>query len=84
MADDVILENIAVCSEGLSGSDLREVCRYAAACRVRDYVNQENSNQSDNLTMPAIRMQDFEQGMKKLLKSKADLSLDAMNRISGQ
>lgn len=39
--EDLDLQEVARSTDGFSGSDLRELCRGAAICRVRQYVEAE-------------------------------------------
>jgi len=38
-----VIDTVARQTEGLSGSDLKELCRHAAVCRVRDYLRDEGA-----------------------------------------
>ena len=43
MTKDVDLDSLAERTAGFSGSDLRELCRNAAICRLRDFAKKEMS-----------------------------------------
>ena len=47
MSNDVDFTSVARMTEGLSGSDLKELCRLAAMLRVREYVQRHDV---DNLS----------------------------------
>lgn len=44
LSPEMSLEILAQASEGLSGSDLKELCRAAAMVPVRDYMRENLSN----------------------------------------
>lgn len=49
MADDVVLEDLAESTEGLSGSDLQEVCRSANILRLADYMKEKGCKSTGKL-----------------------------------
>lgn len=49
MADDVVLEEIAELTEGMSGSDLQEVCRSANILRLADYMKEKGTECTGDL-----------------------------------
>lgn len=49
LADDVVLEELAEMTEGLSGSDLQEVCRSANILRLVDYMEENGTESTGDL-----------------------------------
>lgn len=93
-SEDLDIEAIAQCTDGFSGSDLRELCRNAAVYRVRDFVRQEiNSNinrrQRNNSdgeqfhdALRPITMDDMKYSYTKMRESKIQCgSLNVQSRI---
>ncbi|CAH1794054.1 unnamed protein product [Owenia fusiformis] len=78
VSGDVELDKIAVQCDGLSGSDLRELCRQAAILRVREHINNEMDENGDEsfhdatqeVELRSISMLDMTHGLKKLLETK--------------
>lgn len=68
---------IAQQTEGLSGSDLREVCRYASLFRMRDAVNESSRSVSGNDFRPdllrSISQDDFDRAIIKMKESKSHI-----------
>ena len=69
--DELDLDELARRSEGMSGSDLHELCRSAAMCRVREYVTQQEQSEiddeeidtevgDDEFGLRSMQMKDFE------------------------
>lgn len=46
VSDDVDLHRMAKLTNGFSGSDIRELCRNASVYRIRNYMKNENVNQT--------------------------------------
>lgn len=77
IADNIDITKLAKCSEGFSGSDLREVCRSACIYRIRDYLRGEVRNE-DSLSdeedfrdaLRPISMNDLIISLNKLKDSK--------------
>lgn len=81
IADDVDIEVIAKCSDGFSGSDLREVCRNAAVYRIRDFLKEEITQRKSHTLRP-ITMDDLKFSLTKMRKSKRQCdSLNISQRI---
>ncbi|XP_066140452.1 outer mitochondrial transmembrane helix translocase [Euwallacea fornicatus] len=90
-SEEVDIETMAKCTDGFSGSDLRELCRNAAVYRVRDFVRQEMNNSihrrlsSDDEFHDALRpitMDDLKFSYSKMRESKIHCgSLNVQPRI---
>lgn len=76
VSDDVDIIKIARCTEGFSGSDLRELCRNASVYRVRDYMkNTERATTSADGeeyhdALRPITMEDLTVSLNKMKDSK--------------
>lgn len=77
VSDDVDIERVAKCTDGFSGSDLRELCRNASVYRVRDYMRNEirgASSTSDGEefhdALRPITMEDLTVSLNKMKESK--------------
>ncbi|KAF5380641.1 hypothetical protein D9757_007003 [Collybiopsis confluens] len=56
LAPELSIETLARASEGLSGSDLKEMCRNAAMIPIREYMR---ANLSDGQVLSEAQLQDF-------------------------
>lgn len=77
VSEDVDIERVAKCTDGFSGSDLRELCRNASVYRVRDYMRNEirggNSTSDGEEFHDALRpitMEDLTVSLNKMKESK--------------
>lgn len=76
LSEGIDYEYISNMTEGFSGSDLRELCRGAAMCRVRELGlrigspsnSAASNNQIDGLR--SISMNDFREAIRKMKESK--------------
>lgn len=55
----VALKTLATKTDGMSGSDLREVCRQAAVCRIRELCRSHTSLDGDDSELRSMTMADF-------------------------
>lgn len=77
ISDDLDVLKVARCTEGFSGSDLRELCRNASVYRVRDYMRNEEkagASASDGEefhdALRPITMEDLTVSLNKMKESK--------------
>jgi len=69
--ESVDISRLAARTEGFTGSDLRELCRSAAICRVNDYLRNELSSlpdcqrSDDSPDLRPITMGDFDSALRK-------------------
>lgn len=78
VSDDTDVLKLARCTEGFSGSDLRELCRNASVYRVRDYMRNEQKGASSagdgeefHDALRPITMEDLTVSLNKMKESKA-------------
>lgn len=85
LAADVNLQRLSKLTNGMSGSDLRELCRNASVYRVREFIRKNGTalkNDSSAETPPPLAWQDLVFSLGKMKESRVftgGLSLD--NRI---
>lgn len=77
VSDDVEVERVAKCTDGFSGSDLRELCRNASVYRVRDYMRNEtrgpcstSDGEEYHDALRPITMEDLTVSLNKMKESK--------------
>lgn len=64
---------VAKLTEGFSGSDLRELCRVAALCRIYRLPSNQMENLGSNETqLPPITMEDLLGSLAKMRESKIE------------
>lgn len=85
VADDIDFLQVGKLTEGFSGSDLREVCRNAALCRVKEYLahgSEESSGGGDAFSnLRKICMEDFSTALFKMRLSKLETGTLKMERM---
>lgn len=84
--DEVDLNRLAKLADNFTGSDLRELCRFASVYRLREFVrkcSETNDMNSDQMgTPPPISMQDLLNSFAKMKESKMHTGLMSVeNRI---
>lgn len=84
--DDVDLNRLAKLADRFTGSDLRELCRFASVYRLREFVRKSsNANATDSTQMgtpPPISMQDLLNSFAKMKESKMHTGqMSVENRI---
>lgn len=77
ISDDLDVLKVARCTEGFSGSDLRELCRNASVYRVRDYMRNEekavacgSDGEEFHDALRPITMEDLTVSLNKMKESK--------------
>lgn len=89
ISDDVDIMKVAKCTEGFSGSDLRELCRNASVYRVRDYMRNErqgacstSEGEEYHDALRPITMEDLTVSLNKMKESKMHCgTMPVLNRI---
>lgn len=87
-ADDVDLNRLAKLTANFSGSDLRELCRNASVYRLREYVRENDTASSSQVSSsskldipPPITMQHLIDSFGKMKESKMHTGILGENRI---
>lgn len=73
LGDGIDYEFISNMTEGFSGSDLRELCRGAAMCRVRELgllIGSQGHSYEEIAGLRRISMADFSEAIRKMKESK--------------
>lgn len=88
ISDDIDFNRLSKLTNGFSGSDLRELCRYASVYRIREYMKRVDNLETMNSTgtaalesPPAICMQDLLSSFAQMRESKMHTGMLPENRI---
>ncbi|XKL66909.1 hypothetical protein PGB90_010329 [Kerria lacca] len=82
LAEDINISELALNTNGFSGSDLREMCRYASVHRIRDYIRNsmdytvaDNDSESYSRALRPISKSDLETALHKMRSSRGQFNL---------